>query len=167
MFNTERTKSTHKGVNQRSKYVIKVQQQRPESPTVAFTWHACKYKVHKLHQSLRSSKNKQTNKEQCKEQKTIQRTKKESFSAEKISWRLLGSTIFQTKSAFWADYDRKQSEIVSWIFKQKIHFIIGRPQLKTVSLCKNYNVQSTSTNQHSLSGFQQKQLFCSLLHYND
>ena len=26
-----------------------VQQQRPESPTVTFTWHACKYKVHKLH----------------------------------------------------------------------------------------------------------------------
>ena len=26
------------------------QQQRPESPTVTLTWHACKYKVHKLHQ---------------------------------------------------------------------------------------------------------------------
>ena len=26
------------------------QQQRPESPTVILTWHACKYKVHKLHQ---------------------------------------------------------------------------------------------------------------------
>ena len=25
-------------------------QQRPESPTVTFTWYACKYKVHKLHQ---------------------------------------------------------------------------------------------------------------------
>ena len=24
--------------------------QRPESPTVTLTWHACKYKVHKLHQ---------------------------------------------------------------------------------------------------------------------
>ena len=47
------TKSTHKGVNQCSKYVTQVQQQRPESPTVTtvtLTWHACKYKVHKLHQ---------------------------------------------------------------------------------------------------------------------
>ena len=25
-------------------------QQRPESPTVTLTWHACRYKVHKLHQ---------------------------------------------------------------------------------------------------------------------
>ena len=48
--------STHKGVNQCSKYVTQVQQQRPESPTVTLTWHACKYKVHKLHQrySLRN-----------------------------------------------------------------------------------------------------------------
>ena len=42
--------STHKGVNQRSKYVTQVQQQRPESPRVTLTWHACKYKIHKLHQ---------------------------------------------------------------------------------------------------------------------
>ena len=42
--------STHKGVNYRSKYLTQVQQQRPESPTVTLTWHACKYKVHKLHQ---------------------------------------------------------------------------------------------------------------------
>ena len=42
--------STHKGVNQRSKYVTQVQQQRLESPAVTLTWHACKYKVHKLHQ---------------------------------------------------------------------------------------------------------------------
>ena len=42
--------STHKGVNHRSKYVTRVQQQRPESPTVTLTWHACKYKVHKLPQ---------------------------------------------------------------------------------------------------------------------
>ena len=28
-------------------YVTQVQQQRPESPTVTLTWHACKYKVHK------------------------------------------------------------------------------------------------------------------------
>ena len=38
------------GVNLRSKYVTQVQQQRPESPTVTFTWHAYKYKVHKLYQ---------------------------------------------------------------------------------------------------------------------
>ena len=36
-------KSTNKGINQRSKYVTEVQQQRPESPTV-LTWRACKYK---------------------------------------------------------------------------------------------------------------------------
>ena len=44
-----RAESTHKGVNQRSKYAAQVQQ-RPESPTVTLTWHACKYKIHKLHQ---------------------------------------------------------------------------------------------------------------------
>ena len=38
------SESTHKGVNQRSKYVTQVQQQRPESPTVTLTWHARKYK---------------------------------------------------------------------------------------------------------------------------
>ena len=38
--------STNKGVKQRSKYVTQVQQQRPESPMVTLTWHACKYKVH-------------------------------------------------------------------------------------------------------------------------
>ena len=43
------TESTHKGVNQRSKYMTQVQQ-RAELPTVTLTWHACKYKVHKLHQ---------------------------------------------------------------------------------------------------------------------
>ena len=43
-------RNQHKGVNQRSKYVTQVQQERPESPTVTLTWHACKYKVHKLHQ---------------------------------------------------------------------------------------------------------------------
>ena len=42
--------STHKGVNQCSKDVTQVQQQRPESPTVTLTWHACKHKGHKLHQ---------------------------------------------------------------------------------------------------------------------
>ena len=40
---------TQKGVDQRSKYVTQVQQQRRESPTVTFTWHACTYYVHKLH----------------------------------------------------------------------------------------------------------------------
>ena len=43
-------KSTHSGVNLCSKYIPQVQQQRPELPTVTLTWHACKYKVHKLHQ---------------------------------------------------------------------------------------------------------------------
>ena len=42
--------SAHKGVNQSSKDVTQVQQQRPESPTVTLTWHACKQKVHKLTQ---------------------------------------------------------------------------------------------------------------------
>ena len=42
--------STHKGVNQRSKYVTQAQQERPQSPTVTLTWHACQYKVHKLYQ---------------------------------------------------------------------------------------------------------------------
>ena len=45
-----RAESTHKGVNQLSKCVTQVQQKRPEQPMVTFTWHACKYKVHKLHQ---------------------------------------------------------------------------------------------------------------------
>ena len=43
-----------KGVNQRSKDVTQIQQQRAESPTVTLTWHASKYRVHKLH-ILRSS----------------------------------------------------------------------------------------------------------------
>ena len=38
---------THKGVTQHMKYVTQVQQQRPELP---LTWHACKFKVCKLHQ---------------------------------------------------------------------------------------------------------------------
>ena len=41
-----KTFPTHKGVDQRSKDVTHVQQQRPESPTVTLTWLACKYKVH-------------------------------------------------------------------------------------------------------------------------
>ena len=44
--------STKKGVNLRSKYVAQVQQQRPKSPTVTLTWHACRVittEVHKLH----------------------------------------------------------------------------------------------------------------------
>ena len=42
--------STNRGDNHLSKYVTQAQQQRPESPTVTLAWHACKYKVHKLHQ---------------------------------------------------------------------------------------------------------------------
>ena len=30
--------------------VTQIQHQKPEWPTVTLTWHACKYKVHKLHQ---------------------------------------------------------------------------------------------------------------------
>jgi len=41
---------THKGVNWRWKYVAQVQQQRPKLPSVTLTWHASKYKGHKLHQ---------------------------------------------------------------------------------------------------------------------
>ena len=32
------------------KYVTQVQQQRPESLTLTLSWHACEYKVQKLHQ---------------------------------------------------------------------------------------------------------------------
>ena len=39
-----------RGVNQRSKNVTQTQQQWPDSPAVAFTWHACKYKVDQLQQ---------------------------------------------------------------------------------------------------------------------
>ena len=42
--------ATHEGGDSHSKYVTHVQQQRPESTTVSLTWHACKYKVYKLHQ---------------------------------------------------------------------------------------------------------------------
>ena len=35
------------------KYVPQVQQPRPESPPVTLTWHACEYKVHILHQSVK------------------------------------------------------------------------------------------------------------------
>ena len=42
--------SPHKGLNQRLEDVTQAQQQRPELPSVILTWHACKYKVHKLHQ---------------------------------------------------------------------------------------------------------------------
>jgi len=41
--------STHKGYNLRLKDVTQTQQQRP---MVTLTWHACKYKVHKLHPEL-------------------------------------------------------------------------------------------------------------------
>ena len=33
-----------------SQNITQEQQQRPESPTLTLTWHACKHKVHKLHQ---------------------------------------------------------------------------------------------------------------------
>ena len=36
-----RAEPAHKGGNQRSKYVTQTQKQRPESPTVTLTWHAC------------------------------------------------------------------------------------------------------------------------------
>ena len=40
---------TNKGANKLSKGVTKTQQQRPtESPEITLTWHANKYKVHKL-----------------------------------------------------------------------------------------------------------------------
>ena len=48
-----RAKSTHKEVNQRSKDVTQIQQQRFQSPTATFTWHVCKYKVQKLIQEER------------------------------------------------------------------------------------------------------------------
>ena len=37
-------------LNLHSIYITQIQQRRPELPTVTLTWHACKYKVHKLHQ---------------------------------------------------------------------------------------------------------------------
>ena len=36
-------------INMHGKDISQVQQQRPERPMVTLTWHACKYKVHKLH----------------------------------------------------------------------------------------------------------------------
>ena len=45
----QKPESAHKGVNQRSEYATQVQQERPESPTVALTWRVCKHKVHQLH----------------------------------------------------------------------------------------------------------------------
>ena len=42
--------STNKAVNYHSKDITQTQQQRPELPMVTLTWHACKYKVYKLHQ---------------------------------------------------------------------------------------------------------------------
>ena len=42
--------STHKGVNQHSQGITQAQQQRQELLTVTLTRHACKYKVHELHQ---------------------------------------------------------------------------------------------------------------------
>ena len=42
-----------RAIVQNSKYVTQVQQQRPDSPTVTLTWHACKYKVHKPSPGMR------------------------------------------------------------------------------------------------------------------
>ena len=42
------TESTNKGVNQHSKDVIQVKQQRPKLSVVIPTWHASKHKVHNL-----------------------------------------------------------------------------------------------------------------------
>ena len=53
-----RAESTHKGVNQHSKYVTQAQQQRPESPSVTLTWHPRPYKAHKLHQRYIKHSNK-------------------------------------------------------------------------------------------------------------
>ena len=49
---------TLKGVNERSKYVTQVQQQRPQSSAVTLIWHACRYKEHKLYQKLYIPNNK-------------------------------------------------------------------------------------------------------------
>ena len=66
--------STNKGGNQRSKYVTQVQQQRSKSPTVTLTWHACKYKVHKLHQ--RYILNNNNNKKEEEKKKVTKERKK-------------------------------------------------------------------------------------------
>ena len=44
--------STNKGVNWHSKDVTQTQLQKPELPPITLTWHASKYKVHKLHQDV-------------------------------------------------------------------------------------------------------------------
>ena len=44
-----RAESTHKGVKQRRMTSHK-HNNKSESPTITLTWHACKYKVHKLHE---------------------------------------------------------------------------------------------------------------------
>ena len=43
--------------------------QRPESPTVTFTWHASKYKVHKLHQRYILKKKKKKKKKRDKKKR--------------------------------------------------------------------------------------------------
>ena len=49
--------TTHKGVNYLWKDVTQAQQQRPETPTVTFTWHASKFKVRN---SIRCTSSKET-----------------------------------------------------------------------------------------------------------
>ena len=63
---------THKGVNQRSKYVAQVQQQRP---TVTLTWHACKYKY--INSSIFKNKNKKQNNNNNNNKKTQKHTHKQ------------------------------------------------------------------------------------------
>ena len=46
LFHFLKNKTTHKGVNYRSKYVTQTQQQRPDLPNVGLTWHERKNKVH-------------------------------------------------------------------------------------------------------------------------
>ena len=51
LFRINRCRSQHtRELISTRKYVTQVQQQSAESPTVTLTRHACKYKVHKLHQ---------------------------------------------------------------------------------------------------------------------
>ena len=50
LINSSNLKNQHTRDLISLKNVTQTQRQRPESPTVNLTWHASKYKVHKLHQ---------------------------------------------------------------------------------------------------------------------
>ena len=53
---TQQCQHTTELLAYRSKDVTQTQQQRPEWPTITLTWHASKYKIHKLLQRyIRSS----------------------------------------------------------------------------------------------------------------